>query len=108
VIVSATFTPLHGQLNPAAIGGTCDLSRIGLAPLRPLLHVDDTKYARMTRWPLCLTAGSLLQKSGDETHPLEGGALRRRIRPIAGYLPSDLSRRVPAVRCLEIDVDEAI
>ena len=42
MIVSATLTPLHGDLNPAAVGGTCDLSRMGLAPLHELLHIDDT------------------------------------------------------------------
>ena len=41
MIVSATLTPLRGQLNFAAVGGTCDLSRMGLAPLRQLLHLGD-------------------------------------------------------------------
>ena len=42
MILSATLTPLRGHFNFEAIGGTCDLSRIGLAPIRDLLHIDDT------------------------------------------------------------------
>jgi glycopeptide antibiotics resistance protein len=42
MVIAATLTPLRGTFNPNAIGGTCDLSRIGLAPLHDLLRFGDT------------------------------------------------------------------
>lgn len=42
IIVSATLTPLNGQFNLAAVGRTCDFSRMGLAPLDELTYLDDT------------------------------------------------------------------
>ena len=41
IVVSATLTPLRGDFDFAAVGGTCDLSRMGLIPLRQLLRIDD-------------------------------------------------------------------
>ena len=57
MIVSATLTPLRGQLNFAVVGGTCDLSRIGLAPLNELLHIDDTSLNILLFIPLGIAIG---------------------------------------------------
>lgn len=57
MIVSATLTPLHGLFNPAAIGGTCDFSRIGLAPLRELGHLSDTSLNILLFVPFGMTIG---------------------------------------------------
>jgi hypothetical protein len=43
VIVSATLTPVNDALSFGEVGtGTCDFSRIGLAPLSELLRINDT------------------------------------------------------------------
>jgi glycopeptide antibiotics resistance protein len=52
IVISATLTPLHGRLNLAAPMGTCDLSRIGLAPLEDLGHLDDTSLNILMFIPL--------------------------------------------------------
>ena len=57
IIISATLTPLRGTFNFAAVGGTCDLSRIGLAPVGALLHVDDTSLNILLFVPLGITIG---------------------------------------------------
>jgi len=57
IVVAATLTPLRGTFNFAAVGGTCDLSRIGLAPLGALLHVDDTSLNIVLFVPLGITIG---------------------------------------------------
>ena len=57
MVVSATLTPLHGLLNPAAIGGTCDFSRIGLAPLHELSHLTDTSLNILLFVPFGVTIG---------------------------------------------------
>ena len=57
MIVSATLTPVHGDLNFAAVGGTCDFSRIGLAPLRDLRHIDDTSLNIFLFIPFGAAAG---------------------------------------------------
>ena len=57
MIVSATLTPLHGLFNPAAIGGTCDFSRMGLAPLRDVSHLGDTSLNILLFVPFGMTIG---------------------------------------------------
>jgi hypothetical protein len=42
VIVAATLTPLRGAFDFDAVRGTCDLARIGPAPIREVLRVGDT------------------------------------------------------------------
>jgi hypothetical protein len=59
IIVSATLTPLRGQFNFAAVGGTCDLSRIGPAPIHDLLHIDDTSLNIVMFIPLGIAIGLL-------------------------------------------------
>jgi glycopeptide antibiotics resistance protein len=59
IVVSATLTPLRGQFNPAAIGGTCDFSRLGLAPVRDLLRIDDTSLNVVMFLPLGTALGLL-------------------------------------------------
>lgn len=58
LIVAATLTPLRAGLdleNPAI--GTCDLSRIGIAPLRELLRIGDTSLNVLLFMPFGLAAG---------------------------------------------------
>jgi glycopeptide antibiotics resistance protein len=58
VIVSATLTPLRGALDFAAIAtGTCDLSRIGLAPIAQLIQFDDTSLNVALFIPLGIAIG---------------------------------------------------
>ena len=58
LVIAATLTPLRAGLDLGAIGvGTCDLSRIGLAPLRELLHISDTSLNVLLFIPLGLTIG---------------------------------------------------
>jgi hypothetical protein len=58
VIVSATLTPLRGALNFGAVGsGTCDLSRIGPAPIAQLLRLDDTSLNVALFIPLGIAIG---------------------------------------------------
>jgi hypothetical protein len=58
MIVSATLTPLHGALDFDAVGiGTCDLSRVGPAPIADLLQVDDASLNVALFIPLGLAIG---------------------------------------------------
>jgi hypothetical protein len=59
IIISATLTPLHGEFNFAAVGGTCDLSRIGLAPLREVLRIGDRSLNIAMFMPFGLAIGLL-------------------------------------------------
>lgn len=59
IIISATLTPLRGQFNLAAVGGTCDLSRMGLAPIHDLLRIDDTSLNIVMFIPLGIALGLL-------------------------------------------------
>jgi VanZ family protein len=53
VIVSATLTPLRGGLDfDTVVSGTCDLSRIGFAPLSELLGFSDTSLNVLLFFPL--------------------------------------------------------
>ena len=53
IILSATLTPLNGVIDVGGVGaGPCDLSRIGLAPLRELLRLDDTSLNVLLFVPL--------------------------------------------------------
>ena len=55
LVVSATLTPLRGGLDLGATGiGTCDLSRIGIAPLDQLLRPGDTSLNVLLFMPLGL------------------------------------------------------
>ncbi len=64
VVVSATLTPLRGSFNFEAVAtGTCDLSRIGLAPIAQLLQLDDTSLNVALFVPLGIAIG-LVQASG--------------------------------------------
>lgn len=57
MILSATLTPLHGTLNPAATGGQCDFSRLGFASLRDLLRLGDTSLNVFLFMPLGAAIG---------------------------------------------------
>jgi hypothetical protein len=58
LIVSATLTPLRGGLEFDTSGiGTCDLSRIGIAPLGQLLRLGDTSLNVLLFMPLGFTIG---------------------------------------------------
>jgi VanZ like family len=58
VIASATLTPLDGAPNLQAGGtGTCDLSRIGLAPVAQLLELNDTSLNVALFIPLGIAIG---------------------------------------------------
>jgi len=58
LIVSATLTPLRGGLDLGTSGiGTCDLSRIGIAPLGELLRIGDTSLNVLLFIPLGLAVG---------------------------------------------------
>jgi glycopeptide antibiotics resistance protein len=58
VIMSATLTPLKGALNFEAVGsGTCDFSRIGLAPIEQLLRVNDSSLNVALFIPLGMAIG---------------------------------------------------
>jgi hypothetical protein len=59
IVLAATLTPLRGAFNSNAVGGTCDLSRIGLAPLRLLLHIDDTSLNIAMFVPFGIVVGLL-------------------------------------------------
>lgn len=59
IIVSATLTPLKGHFNVAAVGGTCDFSRMGLASLSDLLHIDDTSLNVLMFIPFGTAIGML-------------------------------------------------
>jgi hypothetical protein len=65
VIVSATLTPLRGAIDFEAVGtGTCDLSRIGLAPIAELLRLDDTSLNVALFIPLGIAIG-LVRPTGS-------------------------------------------
>jgi hypothetical protein len=53
IILSATLSPLRGAIELGAVGtGSCDLSRVGFAPLRELLAVNDTSLNVLLFVPL--------------------------------------------------------
>jgi len=53
VIVSATLSPSREAIDFGAVGtGFCDLSRVGLAPLRELLRLNDTSLNVLLFVPL--------------------------------------------------------
>jgi glycopeptide antibiotics resistance protein len=64
MVVAATLTPLRGAFNPDAIGGTCDLSRIGLAPLGDLLRFGDSSLNVALFIPLGVALGLLPGSKG--------------------------------------------
>lgn len=55
--IAATLTPLRDGLEPGAGVGTCDLSRIGLAPLQELLRISDTSLNVLLFMPLGFAVG---------------------------------------------------
>ncbi len=58
IVVSATLTPLRGVIEFGATGqGACDFSRLGLAPLRELLRVNDTSLNILMFVPLGMVLG---------------------------------------------------
>ena len=58
LIVSATLTPLRGGLDLQAVAtGTCDLSRIGPAPVALLVHVNETSLNVALFIPLGIAIG---------------------------------------------------
>ncbi len=58
VIVSATLTPLRDGLDIGAGGtATCDLSRIGFAPIAQLMRLDDTSLNVALFIPLGIAIG---------------------------------------------------
>jgi len=53
IILSATLTPLRGALDFGAVGsGSCDLSRVGFAPLRDLLRLNEASLNVLLFVPL--------------------------------------------------------
>ncbi len=53
IILSATLTPLRGAIQSGAVGtGSCDLSRMGLAPLSELFGFNDTSLNVLLFMPL--------------------------------------------------------
>ena len=60
IIVSATLTPLRGNLDfDTVVRGSCDFSRIGLAPLAELRHINDTSLNVLLFIPLGLSVALL-------------------------------------------------
>ena len=58
LVISATLTPLRAGLDFDSTGvGTCDLSRMGLAPLRELLRIGDTSLNVLLFIPLGFAIG---------------------------------------------------
>lgn len=58
LVFAATLTPLRAGLDLGATGiGTCDLSRIGIAPLRELFRLNDTSLNVLLFIPLGLVLG---------------------------------------------------
>jgi hypothetical protein len=58
LIVSATLTPLRAGLDFASSGiGTCDFSRIGIAPIGQLFRLGDTSLNVLLFMPLGLALG---------------------------------------------------
>jgi len=53
IVLSATLTPLRGALDSGALGtGSCDLSRVGFAPLQELLRLNDASLNVLLFVPL--------------------------------------------------------
>ena len=88
IIVSATLTPLRGQLNLAAAGGTCDLSRMGPAPIHDLLHIDDTSLNIAMFVPLGIALGLLRRSRRTAALILAAIALPIAIETIQLLVPS--------------------
>jgi hypothetical protein len=60
LIASATLTPSHEALRYGAPGsGTCDLSRVGLAPLSEVLALHDAGFNVLLYLPLGVAVGLL-------------------------------------------------
>jgi hypothetical protein len=60
LIVSATLTPSRDALLSGALGsGTCDLARIGLAPLSEVLGLRDAGFNVLLYLPLGFVVGSM-------------------------------------------------
>jgi glycopeptide antibiotics resistance protein len=60
IILSATLTPLNGVIDVGGVGaGSCDFSRIGLAPLRELRRLDDTSLNVLLFVPLGISLAFL-------------------------------------------------
>jgi VanZ family protein len=60
IVLAATLTPTDTALADGALsGGTCDLARIGLAPLDELLAVSDTSLNVLLFIPLGVAIGLL-------------------------------------------------
>jgi glycopeptide antibiotics resistance protein len=58
LVLSATLTPLDGGFEFGVSGiGTCDMSRIGLAPFQELVHIGDTSLNVLLLIPLGLALG---------------------------------------------------
>lgn len=58
LVVAATLTPLRAGLDLGTTGiGTCDLSRIGIAPLRELFRLSDTSLNVLLFIPLGIAIG---------------------------------------------------
>jgi len=56
-VLSATVTPIHPLMPEAVHAQTCDLSRIGLAPLGYFRSINDTSLNVLLFMPLGLAAG---------------------------------------------------
>ena len=60
IILSATLTPLRGALAFGTVGsGSCDLSRVGFAPLRDLLRPNEASLNVLMFVPLGVSIGLL-------------------------------------------------
>jgi VanZ like family len=60
LIASATLTPSYEALHFGAEGsGTCDLARVGLAPLSEILALNDAGFNVLLYLPLGVALGSL-------------------------------------------------
>jgi VanZ family protein len=60
LIAAATLTPSAEALRSGALGsGTCDLSRVGLAPLSEILALKDAGFNVLLYLPLGVAVGSL-------------------------------------------------
>jgi hypothetical protein len=60
LIASATLTPSHEALRYGSVGsGTCDLGRVGLAPLAEIVALNDAGFNVLLYLPLGFALGSL-------------------------------------------------
>jgi glycopeptide antibiotics resistance protein len=58
LVVSATLTPLRSGLELDTVGiGTCDLSRLGIAPLQQMLRISDPSLNVLLFIPLGIAVG---------------------------------------------------